>query len=370
METTINVWIMLFFAFAIQAFVLGILFFLKRKGDRIANSIFGIFLLLFAYNQIFNCAYWSNYQGSFVEHLSFTNYIPWISYGPLLYIYIKRVLNASSFTWRDLGHALPLVWIFSVFGRFYFLPHSTKLAIAARNDYSNYINWWPTSRYYLVFVVILIMLLYVIKIYGLYRKEKDTVTEPQRLWIKSLWLCFTGYVLIFFTYFVLVYFNLMTITNDYLIGYSINFFIGIVAYFSFVQPNIFSGVTPFPFVKYQNNGLSASLALEMKEKLMYLMESDKLFLDNSLTLDVLSDELNLSRHHTSQLINEYFKMNFFEFVNNYRIDEAIKLLQDKENDLNINQIIYSSGFNNRTSFYNAFKKKTGISPKSFRNQIT
>ena len=100
------------------------------------------------------------------------------------------------------------------------------------------------------------------------------------------------------------------------------------------------------------------------------MESDKLFLDNSLTLDVLSDELNLSRHHTSQLINEYFKMNFFEFVNNYRIDEAIKLLQDKENDLNINQIIYSSGFNNRTSFYNAFKKKTGISPKSFRNQIT
>ena len=108
METTINVWIMLFFAFAIQAFVLGILFFLKRKGDRIANSIFGIFLLLFAYNQIFNCAYWSNYQGSFVEHLSFTNYIPWISYGPLLYIYIKRVLNASSFTWRDLGHALPL----------------------------------------------------------------------------------------------------------------------------------------------------------------------------------------------------------------------------------------------------------------------
>lgn len=368
MKATINVWIMLFFAFAIQAFVLGILFFLKRKGDRIANSIFGIFLVLFAYNQIFNCAYWSNYQGSFVEHLSFTNYIPWVSYGPLLYIYIKRVLNKSPFTWRDVRHAIPLVWIFWVFGRFYFLPHSTKLKLIETQNYEAYVNWWPIPRYYMVFVVTLLMFLYVFKIYGLYKKEKDTVTEPQRLWIKSLWFCFTGYTLIFSAYFFLIYFDLMTVTNDYMIGYGITFFIGFVTYFSFMQPSIFSGAISFPFVKYQNNGLSPSLALEMKDKLVSLMESDQLFLDNSLTLDVLSDELNLSRHHTSQLINEYFKVNFFEFINNYRIDEAIKLLEDEQSELNINQIIYTTGFNNRTSFYNAFKKKTGISPKIYREK--
>ena len=133
MNTTINIWILLFFAFSIQSFVLAILFFLKRKGDRIANSIFGVFLLLFSYNQIFNCAYWSNYQGSFIEHMSFTNFIPWVSYGPLLYIYIKRVLKRSPFTWKDLRHAIPIVWIFSVFGRFYFLPHDLKLEIAELN---------------------------------------------------------------------------------------------------------------------------------------------------------------------------------------------------------------------------------------------
>ncbi|MBC8756215.1 helix-turn-helix transcriptional regulator [Kordia sp. YSTF-M3] len=368
METTINLWIMLFFAFAIQSFVLGILFFLKRKGDRIANCIFGVFLLLFAYNQIFNCAYWSNYQGSFVEHLSFTNFIPWVSYGPLLYIYIKRVLNRTPFTWRDLQHAIPIVWIFAVFGRFYFLPYSIKLELVETGNYADYVNWWPIPRYYMVFTVTLLMFLYVIKIYGLYKKDKDNVPYPQRLWVKSLWICFTGYTLIFFAYFLLIYFRLLTISNDYLIGYGITFFIGIVTYFSFMQPNIFSGTISFPFVKYQNNGLSSSLATEMKDKLVSLMEADKLFLDNSLTLDVLSDELNLSRHHTSQLINESFKVNFFEFVNNYRIDEAIKLLKDEKSKLNINQIIYAAGFNNRTSFYNAFKKKTGISPKSYRNK--
>jgi AraC-like DNA-binding protein len=212
------------------------------------------------------------------------------------------------------------------------------------------------------------MFLYVFKIYGLYKREKDAVTEPQRLWVKTLWICFTGYTLVFFTYFLLIYFRLMTISNDYLIGYGITFFIGIVSYFSFMQPNIFSGAIAFPFVKYQNNGLTSSLAIEMKDKLVSLMELDKLFLDNSLTLDVLSDRLNLSRHHTSQLINEYFKANFFEFVNNYRINEAIKLLQDEKSNLNINQIIYAAGFNNRTSFYNAFKKKTGISPKSYQKK--
>lgn len=369
METTMNVWIMLFFAFAIQAFVLGILFFLKHKGDRIANSIFGVFLLLFAYNQLFNCAYWSSYQSSFSEHLSFTNFIPWVSYGPLLYVYIKRVLNKSPFTWRDLQHAIPIVWIFWIFGPFYFLPHSKKVEIAHENMYELYVNWWPIPRGYMIYAVTLLMFIYVFKIYFLYKSEKQKVTEPQRVWIKSLWLCFTGYASVFFIYFLLIYMRLMTISNDYMIGYAMVFFIGIVSYFSFMQQSIFSGKTLIPFVKYQNNGLSDSIALEMKDKLVSLMESDKLYLDSSLTLDILSAHLNLSRHHTSQLINEHFSVNFFEFVNNYRIDEAIKMLEDESSTLNINQIIYATGFNNRTSFYNAFKKKTGISPKTYRNKL-
>ena len=368
MKTTIDIWIMLFFAFAIQAFVLGILFFLKRKGDRVANNIFGVFLLLFSYNQLFNCAYWSEYEGSYIEHMSFTNFIPWVSYGPLLYIYLKRVLKKSPFTWRDLRHAIPLVWVFFVFGSFYFLPIELKQEIDSANSYTEYVNWWPIPRQYMVDIVALLMFVYVVKIYFLYKKEKNKVTETQRIWIKSLWMCFTGYALVFFTYYMLANLRLMTPSNDYLIGYAMIFFIGIVSYFSFMQPSIFSGTLKIPFIKYQNNGLSTSIATEMKRRLISLMESDKLYLNNSLTLDMLSEHLNLSRHHTSQLINEHFQVNFFEFVNNYRIDEAIKLLQDKKNKLNINEIIYAAGFNNRTSFYNAFRKKTGISPKSYRSQ--
>lgn len=367
MNTTINVWIMLFFAFAIQAFVLGILFFLKPKGDRVANSIFGVFLLLFSYNQLFNCAFWADYQGTYHEHMSFTNFIPWVSYGPLLYVYMKRVLK-STFTWRDWGHALPLVWILFVFAPFYFLPIDLKNELADANNYEAAVNWWPIPRFYMVRVVAVLMLFYAAKIYFLYRKEKQKVGEPQRIWIKSLWLCFTGYALVFLLYFILVYMRLMTPSNDYLIGYAMVLFIGFVSYFSFMQPNIFSGTIKIPFIKYQNNGLSSSIALEMKDKLTSLMESEKLYLDSALTLDALSEHLNLSRHHTSQLINEHFQVNFFEFVNNYRIKEAIKLLQDKKNKLNINEIIYAAGFNNRTSFYNAFRKKTGISPKSYRNR--
>jgi hypothetical protein len=173
---------MLFFAFAIQAFILGILFFLKPKGDRVANTIFGVFLLLFSYNQLFNCAYWSGYDAPFTEHMSFTNFIPWVSYGPLLYLYMKRVLNRP-FTWQDFGHVLPLVWIFFVFAPYYFLPLDAKLEIVETRNYSSVINWWPIPRFHMVDVVALLMFLYVGKIYYLYQKEKQKVNEAQRLWI-------------------------------------------------------------------------------------------------------------------------------------------------------------------------------------------
>ena len=99
----------------------------------------------------------------------------------------------------------------------------------------------------------------------------------------------------------------MTLTGDYIIGYCIVAFISIVAYFSFMQPDIFSGKKVIPYIKYRKNGMLESFALEMKLQLEDLMKKEKVYLDHTLTLDKLADLLNLSRHHTSQIINEYFK---------------------------------------------------------------
>lgn len=119
--------------------------------------------------------------------------------------------------------------------------------------------------------------------------------------------------------------------------------------------------------KYEKTGLSEAFSQELKEKLEDLMDSQKLFLNHELRLDDIATMLNISRHHASQVINENFKMSFYDYINTYRIEEAKKKLCNnfKKSSESISDIAYQCGFNNRVSFYKAFKKRTKITPKEF-----
>lgn len=119
--------------------------------------------------------------------------------------------------------------------------------------------------------------------------------------------------------------------------------------------------------KYEKTGLSESFSLELKDKLEYMMDSEKLYLRHELRLDDIAELLDISRHHASQVINENFNLNFYDFVNAYRIEEAkAKLCVGFENSSeSISDIAYQCGFNNRVSFYKAFKKITHTTPTEF-----
>ena len=96
------------------------------------------------------------------------------------------------------------------------------------------------------------------------------------------------------------------------------------------------------------------------------MESEKPFLEKSLTLSKLTQKLDLSATYTSRIINEAYGKNFKEFVNSYRIKMAFNNLVS-ENLINytIEGIAKESGFHSRTAFYNAFKKAMNMSPGEY-----
>ena len=83
----------------------------------------------------------------------------------------------------------------------------------------------------------------------------------------------------------------------------------------------------------------------------------------------LAGDLGLSVHYLSEVLNSRLKQNFSDLINSYRIKEAIKMLKDPnyENEKIIN-IAYDSGFNNKASFNNAFKKYTGMTPGKYKAQ--
>ncbi len=120
-------------------------------------------------------------------------------------------------------------------------------------------------------------------------------------------------------------------------------------------------------IKYEKTGLSETFSHELKDKLESLMHEQKLYLNHELRLDDIAELLNISRHHASQVINENFNMNFYDYINSYRIEEAkTKLCSGfKKSPDSISDIAYQCGFNNRVSFYKAFKKITRITPKEY-----
>ena len=104
-------------------------------------------------------------------------------------------------------------------------------------------------------------------------------------------------------------------------------------------------------------------------KLKDFMNTEKPHLTPSLTINHLSEKLSIHPKHLSQVVNEKFRQNFFDFINSYRVEEAKKFLSRRSrNNLNITQILFEVGFNSKAAFNRAFIKHVGMSPREFKRQ--
>ncbi|MEJ1239670.1 helix-turn-helix domain-containing protein [Chryseolinea sp. T2] len=102
-----------------------------------------------------------------------------------------------------------------------------------------------------------------------------------------------------------------------------------------------------------------------KARVEELMAKKKLFLDPDLSLPRMAEEAGLSTHALSYLLNTGFGENFYAFVNRYRVEEAKYLLTTRIKTLSMLGIAYEAGFRSKTTFNNAFKKHTGLSPSQY-----
>jgi AraC-like DNA-binding protein len=120
---------------------------------------------------------------------------------------------------------------------------------------------------------------------------------------------------------------------------------------------------------YKNSALTEELALEYKQRIIDYFEEHKVYLESNLSLEFLTKELNIPKHHFSQLFNQYFEKNFHHFVADYRIAHAIELLEINNGKLTIESLAYTCGFNSKTSLNRYFKEKTGVTPSQFQYRL-
>ncbi len=118
--------------------------------------------------------------------------------------------------------------------------------------------------------------------------------------------------------------------------------------------------------KYSRSGLSSDTASYYLDKLREL-EKEHFFLEESLTLRHLAEQLSMSPHHLSQLLNEQLNLSFYDYINQLRINYAkVLLIEDLERP--IMDVLFAAGFNTKSTFYSAFKKVEGVTPSQFRKQ--
>lgn len=116
--------------------------------------------------------------------------------------------------------------------------------------------------------------------------------------------------------------------------------------------------------------IEADKAQELYDKLCLLMEHDRIYTDTQLNRERVAEMLGTNRTYLSQIIKEKAGVSYVQFVNDYRINDAIRILSDStQADYPLKQICYDLGFNSSATFYKLFQQAVGITPSVYRKQF-
>ena len=114
----------------------------------------------------------------------------------------------------------------------------------------------------------------------------------------------------------------------------------------------------------------AELVDELYEKILKIFVVDKKYRDPDYSAKKMAEELNTNTRYISAVVNIRFQQNYSSVVNEYRVKDAQHLLTDKRYmDKTMEDISAMVGFSNRQSFYAAFYKNIGVTPRTYRMEF-
>lgn len=360
---------------------------LKKKNKQINHYYLSFFILLLALECLLSYIFAQFSFSDQVIYYSF-NILIWTLLGPSFYLYIKySIYPITKFRKSDLLHLLPFVFVYLTLINF-LIVHRYNLPIHLFFDTNHGfllktgIKVWQYSTFIYYTIVIGIIFFHRKHIKHFF----SNISEINFSWILYITIGFAVYLGAEIIYLILYEFTGLEYNINVFGLFSIlilSYIFGI-GYLGVKQQDLFpekrSGQNEYKILfntfarqtqsKYASSNLTVYESNQLKDSLLEYMKTKKPYLDNELTILNLSECLNTTTHKLSQLLNESFNKNFYEFINSYRIDESMNLLNDpKFNNYTILAIAYECGFNSKTTFYTTFKKSVGTTPTQFRKNI-
>lgn len=341
-----------------------------RKVNTTANKVLAAIIILPAF------AFFINY----LIVIDFIEDVPWLLgfnisffWAPFVLWYVKLMLkqevhiNASKFP-----HAIPMV-LNIVFGIYVACQPESYITTLVTGIKNGIFPWQIEALNSMMLVQILSYLGYSFYLVRNWKAEHD---DQELMLLKIKWLKqFLSVLLVLNVLLVLSYTVFSPVEVDYYVVpilYDVFYFW--VVYKSFSSSGLFSDFTYNINIKeevvnkekYQGSVLKQEQVIHYKNVLSTYMERDEPYLNQELTLNKLAVDTAIPLHHLSQLINQEYGRNFFDFVNTYRIEKAKFLMKDPSTrHLTLEAIGSAAGFGSPTAFYRAFKKLTGITPSAY-----
>ncbi|TMM53150.1 AraC family transcriptional regulator [Maribacter algarum] len=351
---------------ALIGFYIAIILHFNKKVESTAKILISAFIFIHSIFILHIFLSITKYQFQFPHTYRLSTVFSFL-YGPLLYLYFKRITQQHRFKKIDLLHFLPTL-IFAIYlfpGYLMSADEKLEIMLGRANIGRSF------SDVSIIVLKLLSLLIYGYFIRRMYMASKKNIQldRENKIWQKNIFIIHMLYVVCYSVYGTLLANNINFGVLYHIQVVCMASMVMYLGYSANVQPGVFNGSFSFNklLFKYKKSGLTKSLSLELKENLIYLFDKEKIYKESNLCLDTLSDKLNTTRHNASQVINEHFKMSFHELINTYRIQEAKAILNsDIKKNLNIIDVAYEVGYNNKVTFNKAFKKDTQLTPSQYQ----
>ena len=306
-------------------------------------------------------------------------FFPMVAYyidGALLYLCFKAlVFKDFSLTKIDLFHFIPLMAYITFIGLvFYSKPQDIRLEMINSESFV-----YSASYVYMEFLSKLIRVFYAIACFSLISRYssrlQDTNSNMEKVHLSWLRALVIGFLLVMVSEAILVAAKIINIYTNFSFSLFVN--IGLTGYyitFALVNLLVFTAVRYFGAFEQVNEikitkkvrderFFQPELALSVDDAI----RGGQIYMDPDITLDKLAESLKISPRDLSSLINRHFGINFYEFINRYRIEEAKRMLTSEEyKATTITDIYLKVGFNSKSVFYTFFKKLEGMTPSQCR----
>lgn len=341
-------------------------FLLLKRGKTLINLPLVIYILLMSIN-LSSTLFLNEGITPSLFGFFYMNELCNLLYGLLIFIYTRnRIEERVVLKKNDLWFLIPLILYFSYYLLLYEdVSCDVKSYLSGGIEFSEHIGEWIFET--IVNVGFLIASLRILRNYHKQLRqsysalEKISFTATRNLIV----ICLTVYAVE-----VLLIFLLMIGIQAAGLYHNIIYTLFIVTLFAFgYNELIYSNIVAAPVIKeekYKKSNLKADSSKQIAESLGRYMQEHKPYLNSEITLKNLSELVGEQPHTLSQVINENFGQNYYEFINSYRIEEAKRIMKEPAfQDYTLTAIGFEAGFNSKSAFYTAFKKATNETPAKY-----